>query len=355
MDAQPPDLQPNDPQPTGSSSSQSSTDRVGVVIIGRNEGERLRACLASVLAMDHPHLDVVYVDSASTDGSVALAQCLGVRTILLSGPTTAARGRNAGWRSTETPYILFLDGDTLLDPGFVTRNLPRFADPRLAGVAGDRRETRTGDSIYNAIFDLDWNAPAGEALFFGGDALVRRAALEEAGGYNETLIAGEEPDLCRRMRGLGYRILHVAEPMTGHDLAMHHFGQYWRRSQRTGHAYAEVSDMYQNTEDPLWLADSRRNVARGLFWTAGPVASAGLAGVLRSWVPLAVFGAAAGALILRTALRRRALPRRLRMAYALHSHLQQIPIFAGQLGYWARRGSSRGSRGLIEYKSAPPS
>lgn len=337
------------------SASAAAAQRVGVVVIGRNEGERLRACLASVLSMDHGNLDVVYVDSASTDGSVELARSLGVRTVSLSGPTTAARGRNAGWRSTDAPSILFLDGDTVLDPGFVSRNLPRFSDPMLAGVAGDRRETRTDASIYNAIFDLDWNAPAGEALFFGGDALVRRAALEAVGGYNEALIAGEEPDMCRRMRGLGYHILHVTEPMTGHDLAMQHFGQYWRRSVRTGHAYAEVSGKYSSTDDPLWLRESRANVARGLFWTAGPLTSLGFSALWRSWVPVALFGAAAGALIARTALRRRELRPRLRLAYALHSHLQQIPIFAGQLSYWSRRPGGRGARGLIEYKAMPPS
>jgi cellulose synthase/poly-beta-1,6-N-acetylglucosamine synthase-like glycosyltransferase len=328
--------------------------RVAVVVIGRNEGERLRACLQSVLAMQHPALDLVYVDSASTDASVALAASLGARTIVLSGPTTAARGRNAGWRSTDAPYVLFLDGDTVLDPAFVSRNLDRFADPSIAGIAGDRRETRTDDSIYNAIFDLDWNAPAGDALYFGGDALVRRAALEAVGGYNERLIAGEEPDLCRRMRERGYRILHVAEPMTRHDLAMHHFRQYWRRSLRTGHAYAEVSSIYASTADPLWRRESRNNIARGLFWASAPLVSIGLAAALRSWLPLAAFGVTAGALIARTArkLRRRQLPPRLLLAYSLHSHLQQVPILAGQLRYWTRRHAAQRAS-LIEYKTTP--
>jgi cellulose synthase/poly-beta-1,6-N-acetylglucosamine synthase-like glycosyltransferase len=326
---------------------------VAVVVIGRNEGERLRACLGSVLAMNYPRdlLDVVYVDSASTDGSAVLAESLGMRTIALNGPTTAARARNAGWTQTSAPFVLFLDGDTLLDPEFVRKNLDCFDDPSIAGVFGDRREMDTASSIYNALFDLDWNTQAGFTLYFGGDALVRREALAEVDGYNEQLIAGEEPEMCRRMRKRGYRILHVAEPMTRHDLAMHSFRQYWRRSVRTGHAYAEVSSMYASTEDPFWTAESRRNVLRGLFWLAAPASASALSIVRRSWIPLGLFAAGAIAIGWRTAARASTKTRspRLLGAYALHSHLQQIPILLGQLHFWRQRRAGRRS-GIMEYR-----
>jgi cellulose synthase/poly-beta-1,6-N-acetylglucosamine synthase-like glycosyltransferase len=328
---------------------------VAVVVIGRNEGERLHACLTSVLAMDYPHdlLNILYVDSASTDNSVVLAQTLGVRTIVLDGPTTAARGRNAGWTRTTAPFVLFLDGDTQLDPAFVHNALPHFEDPSIAGVFGDRREMRTGDSIYNALFDLDWNTQPGFTLFFGGDALVRREALVDVDGYNESLIAGEEPEMCRRMRERDYRILHVAEPMTRHDLAMHSFAQYWHRSLRTGHAYAEISSLYSSTIDPLWSAESRRNVVRGVFWLVAPPACAVTAIALRSWLPIGLFAAGAVALGARTAARASGKTRspRLLLAYALHSHLQQVPILFGQLRFWLQRRRGRRSA-IIEYKTS---
>jgi cellulose synthase/poly-beta-1,6-N-acetylglucosamine synthase-like glycosyltransferase len=333
---------------------------IAVVIIGRNEGERLRACLNSVLAMNYPRnlVEVLYVDSSSTDSSVALARSLGVKTILLDGPTTAARGRNAGWTQTEAPFILFLDGDTLLHPDFVPSALAHFADPvhtqPLAGVYGNRRETRTADSIYNALFDLDWNAGTGYSLFFGGDALVRRDALAAVGGYNPLLIAGEEPDLCRRMRGLGYRILHVDEPMTLHDLAMFTLAQYWRRSVRTGYAYAEISAKYARTEDPLWSAESRSNITRGLFWLSGPVLALVLSLLVHSVAPLALFLVAAFILFARTAARagRKTRSLKLLLAYSLHSHLQQIPILFGQIRYRNQRRKG-GNAAIIEYKTTP--
>jgi cellulose synthase/poly-beta-1,6-N-acetylglucosamine synthase-like glycosyltransferase len=327
---------------------------VAVVVIGRNEGERLRACLGSVLATNYPRdlLDLVYVDSASTDGSIALAERLGVRTVALDGPTTAARARNAGWTRTSAPFVLFLDGDTLLDPEFLARAVAEFQDPSIAGVWGERREMRTADSIYNALFDLDWNAQPGFSPYFGGDALVRREALEEVGGYNESLIAGEEPEMCRRMREGRHYILHISDPMTRHDLAMHSFRQYWRRSLRTGHAYAEVSAMYAHTEDPFWTAESRRNAVRGLFWLTVPAGTAVLSVVRRSWLPFGLFAAAAIAVGTRTAARasRKTGSPRVLAAYALHSHLQQIPIFLGQLHFWRQRRAGRRS-GIMEYRT----
>lgn len=327
---------------------------IAVVVIGRNEGERLRACMGSVLTMNYPRelLDIVYVDSASTDGSVALAESLGVRTIVLDGPTTAARARNAGWTRTSAPFVLFLDGDTLLDPEFLQRAIAEFQDPTIAGVWGERREMHTADSIYNALFDLDWNAQPGFSPYFGGDALVRRDALEEVGGYNENLIAGEEPEMCRRMREAGYYILHIPDSMTRHDLAMRSFRQYWRRSLRTGHAYAEVSAMYAHTEDPFWIAESRRNAVRGLFWLTVPAGTALLSVVRRSWLPLGLFAAGAAAIGARTAFKasRKTRSPRLLAGYALHSHLQQIPIFLGQLHYWRQRRAGRHS-GIMEYRT----
>jgi cellulose synthase/poly-beta-1,6-N-acetylglucosamine synthase-like glycosyltransferase len=328
---------------------------VAVVVIGRNEGERLCTCLISVLAMGYPRdlLDIVYVDSASTDASVALAKSLGVHTIVLDGPTTAARARNAGWTRTFAPFVLFLDGDTLLHPDFVRTNLSRFDDPSIAAVWGDRREMRSDASIYNALFDLDWNTSPGFSLYFGGDALVRREALEAVDGYNERLIAGEEPEMCRRMRERDYRILHVAKPMTRHDLAMHRFAQYWRRSMRTGHAYAEISSLYAHTDDPLWTAESRRNIARGLFWLTVPAGCAALSLIRRSWLPIGVFAAGAIAVGARTAMRAASKTRspRLLLAYTLHSHLQQVPILFGQLRFCRQRRKGRRS-GIMEYKTS---
>ncbi|MBE2295312.1 MAG: glycosyltransferase [Phycisphaerales bacterium] len=326
---------------------------LSVVVIGRNEGERLVRCLESVRAMADPGgaVELIYVDSASSDDSPERAAALGARVIIVHPERpSAALGRNAGWRAARAPLILFLDGDTLLEPRFVVESLPEFRDPKVVVVWGHRREIRPEASLYNRVLDLDWIYPPGPSEFCGGDALMRRAALEAVDGFDATLIAGEEPELCRRLRAHGGLILHVDRPMTGHDLAMTHWRQYWRRAMRAGHAYAEVAERFRATDTPLWEREVRRNRVRaGVLLLSLLLAVLGMLGgwwavsllVLGLWLVLA----------LRTALRVgwKSRDPLTRLLYGLHSHVQQIPILMGQLSFYWDRWRGR-QRGLIEYK-----
>jgi glycosyltransferase involved in cell wall biosynthesis len=327
---------------------------VSVVVIGRNEGARLGRCLESVAAMVRHGFSVetIYVDSGSTDASVALASGLGAKAIALKAARpTAAMGRNAGWKAASGAIVLFLDGDTVLAPRFVAESLGEFGEARVAVVWGHRREMFPRASLYNRVLDLDWVYSPGDAAFCGGDALFRREVLQATGGFDETLIAGEEPELCRRILGLGYRILHVDRAMTGHDLAMTRFGQYWRRATRAGHAFAEVSERFRGTGNPFWEEEARRNRVRAMVLTGlalgGVVASVVL---LRAW-PLTLAAGLLLALTLRTAWKARWKSNDVvgLVLYGAHSQLQQVPIFWGQLGYWRDRRRGR-RRGLVEYK-----
>jgi len=329
---------------------------VSVVVIGRNEGDRLRRCLQSVLDMEKSGFDteVIYVDSGSIDGSVELAQSMGARTITLQPERpSAALGRNAGWRAASGSIVLFLDGDTILHPQFVAGSLPEFAKPEIAVVWGHRRELYPERSIYIRTLDLDWIYLAGPTLYCGGDALFLRDVLARVNGFDETLIAGEEPELCRRIAALGYSILHVDRPMTGHDLAIYRWHQYWKRSTRAGHAFAEVSDRFKSTEQSFWTEESKRNRNRALVLVG--LSLMGFVGtiLLRSPWPLLVVCLFFGAIAMRSAWKVRwksndvvALA-----LYGIHSHLQQVPIYVGQLQYKINR--RRGKRAmLVEYKQS---
>jgi cellulose synthase/poly-beta-1,6-N-acetylglucosamine synthase-like glycosyltransferase len=298
--------------------------------------------------------ELIYVDSASSDGSVELAASLGAHVIALpKGRTTAALGRNAGWRTATAPFVLFVDGDTILHPRFVVDSLPEFR-PEIAIIWGHRREIHTEQCLFNRVLDLDWIYPAGITEFCGGDALVRLEALRDADGFDEHLIAGEEPEMCRRMRSKGWQILHADRPMTGHDLAMTAWSQYWKRATRAGYAYAQVSERFRDSGLPFWEEDARRNRNRALIISGGFVGAVLMSLMLRSpWPALAMFFLFI-CLVIRTALKAawKAPSFTTRFAYAVHSHFQQIPIYLGQLQY-ARDRKRGASRGLIEYKGTP--
>lgn len=331
----------------------SSFHLLSVVIIGRNEGVRLERCIDSVQAMIAPiPVELIYVDSHSTDGSVELAGYMGASVIELeAGKTTAARARNAGWQQAKGDLILFLDGDTVLHPDFVAKALPLLSLHSICAVFGDRREMLTGDSIYNRVLDLDWIFPYGDSDYFGGDVLVRRSVLAEVNGYDTTLIAGEEPEMCCRIRERGYSILHVALPMTEHDLAMTHFKQYWRRSVRTGFAYACVSRLRRNQVLTLWQNESRHNLRQTGIFVFGAIAATILAWTLHNIWPVALYLLGFLALSIRSAWAHRNKSGNwfTLLLYGFHSHLQQIPIALGQIQFFFKRDQQHS---LIEYKHA---
>ena len=332
---------------------------VSVVVIGRNEGRRLAACLESINAThaEGYATEIIYVDSDSTDGSPETAAALGARVIRVKPQRpSAALGRNAGWNAAKGQFILFLDGDTLLHPDFVGRALAELRDPAIAIVWGHRRELAPHQSLYVRVLDLDWVYPPGDSEFCGGDALVRRDALDRVGGFDQSLIAGEEPEMCRRMRALGYRIVHIDAPMTQHDLALTTFRAYWRRAFRAGHAYAEIAARFRHSPDPLWQREAQRNLIHGGALLSAPLVLLLTVALLNQpalLVALASQCALAFALLARTA-RRCAWKSGDALGcwlYAVHSHVQQLPILFGQLAQRldARRGRQRG---LIEYKAA---
>ena len=214
--------------------------RLGIVAIGRNEGERLRACLSSLPISSVP---VVYVDSGSSDGSVELAHGRGVDVVALdmSIPFSAARARNDGFSrlltlAPELEYVQFLDGDCILDDQWLEKGKAFLeSHPDFAVVCGRRRERFPAASIYNRLIDMEWNTPIGEARSCGGDSLVRVDAFQEVGGFDPSVVAGEEPEMCSRLRARGSRIMRIDSEMTLHDSAMYTCRQWWRRSFRSGY------------------------------------------------------------------------------------------------------------------------
>jgi len=324
--------------------------RISYVVIGRNEGERLTRCLESIRNSISGGMDeIIYVDSNSSDNSLERAESLGARVLSVkSDRPTAALGRNAGWKAAHGEYIMFLDGDTNLDSGFITKALAAMTEPDVAVVWGHRRESDPGQSVYVRVLDLDWIYPAGDSAFCGGDALMRRCVLEDTGGFDATLIAGEEPELCSRIRAKGLRIQHIDAPMTQHDLAIKEFSAYWQRAFRAGHAYAEVSARFKDSPDNLWRGEVRRNLLHGAVMLSAPVIL--LAGIHWTWLGVAALTAGCGVLA-RTMWRCKWKDPNpfTRFLYAIHAHVQQIPILFGQISF--RIAAVTGNRRkLIEYK-----
>ena len=241
---------------------------LGIVVIGRNEGERLRRCLESVASAGRL---LVYVDSGSTDGSVDLARRLGADVVELDMrcPFTAAWARNAGWRRLRElrpalSRVHFFDGDCEVIDGWMDAAMRTLDEqPGTAVVCGRRRERFPDASSFNRQCEIEWNAGAGEIRSCGGDALMRLDALAAVGGYRDSLIAGEEPELCVRLRGAGWKIWRLDRDMVWHDAAMTRWSQWWKRSKRAGHAFAEGAFLHGGPPERHYVAEERRALAWG--------------------------------------------------------------------------------------------
>ncbi|MGR3715060.1 MAG: glycosyltransferase [Shimia sp.] len=226
-----------------------SAASVTAIVIGRNEGARLVACLKSLTDQD---VEIVYVDSGSSDRSVAEARAAGALVVELerNAPFTAARARQAGFdalaQTGDLPeFLMFVDGDCIVVPGWIAAGVAALRDnPDLGLVTGWRAELYPERSVYNAMCDFEWRRPAGPITACGGDMMLRSAAFEDAGGYDATVIAAEDDEFCVRLAKAGWGLRRLPIEMTRHDAAMMRFGQWWQRAVRTGHGFAQVGWMH---------------------------------------------------------------------------------------------------------------
>jgi glycosyltransferase involved in cell wall biosynthesis len=313
--------------------------KIGVVIIGINVRSYLGDCIRSVQSADYPQglLEIVYVDGGSRDDSPQIAKSFGsVKAIELKDRhPTPGRGRNAGWRSLSAPLIHFLDADTILHPSWFNQALPRL-DDKTAAVCGLRREKYPLKNVYHTLTDMEWHYETGPCRYFGGDVLIKREVLEKTGGFDEQLVAGEDPELSYRVRQQGLQILRFDIPMTVHDINMSTLGQYLKRAYRSGYAYAEIAFRFIKNREKLWLKELIRITYKALVpillvlagFTLGKVWLGILLGLLILGRPFFRLGR------LKQNFRQ---PWKYILLYAGHTALVVYPQFGGILRYfWGR-------------------
>jgi len=328
----------------------------GLVVIGRNEGARLTRCLESIGAGS---ARCIYVDSGSTDASLEVARSLRFSVLELDGSDrfTAARARNAGarWlaeRWPEVQFVQFLDGDCILDPGWLhAARQTLAADPSLGLVTGVLREVGRDRSLYNRLCDMEWDGPLGEIQACGGIAMLRMDAFWQAGGMNPNLLAGEEADLHLRMRRGGWKLKRIPQSMALHDAELLHFRQWWKRNVRAGHACAEGARTHGSGSERYNVREARSNWSWGLLL---PVAALGLVPVTRGLSFLMIPGGF-GLLYARIFSREKRRGRAMADAelYARFTTIGKIPQALGQVLFHLSRRVPGTGREYSYEKEAP--
>jgi GT2 family glycosyltransferase len=335
---------------------QTTLSEIGVVIIGVNVERYLADCIRSVQSADYPRklLKIVYVDGGSRDASVRVAnEFEGVQVIELNDRhPTPGRGRNAGWKHLAAPLIQFMDADTVLDPDWFQRACAALDDSNPA-VCGHRRERYPQKNVYHRFTEMEWHYETGPCRYFGGEVLVRRSVLETTGGFDEDLVAGEDPELSYRIRQNGWQILRIDAPMSIHDINMTTFRQYLKRAFRSGYAYAEIALRFIRNPEKLWLKESIRILVKALL----PICLV-ITGILSGNTG---WGILLGVLILVRPLfnlgrlkRGSRQPWRYVLLYAGHTALVVYPQFWGMMRYFWGRATGRPlqNKGLVNQGSS---
>jgi GT2 family glycosyltransferase len=252
---------------------------IGVVVIGRNEADRLAGCLRSVVGLG---LTVVYVDSGSSDGSVETASALDAIVLELDRgvPFGPARARNEGVRrllevDPSIELIQFIDGDCELREGWFAAGARHLREnPRVAIVVGRLRERSPDASIYNKLCDIEWDRPTGEIAACGGIAMMRLRAFQEVGGFDASVLAAEDDEICLRLRRNGWAVVRIGSEMAVHDAAMTRLAQWWKRAVRCGYGYAQGAKMHGRSRERHFVREARRAWLWGLLVPAIAFAAA---------------------------------------------------------------------------------
>jgi hypothetical protein len=203
--------------------------RTAVVVPSWNGRRWLPGLFASLDAQTHPPDEVVVVDNGSTDGSLEWLAERGVRTIALGRNTGFAFAVNRGIEAVGAEAVALVNTDVELAPDWLERAVARLAEPDVAAVAtkmvlmaapgtiddaGDvlRRDGVAEQRGHGRPDGPRFDAPGEVFSACAGAAVYRRAAVLDAGGFDERLFAYlEDVDLGLRLRLRGWRC--VYEPV----------------------------------------------------------------------------------------------------------------------------------------------
>lgn len=183
---------------------------VSIIIKTLNEEKRIAATIESALAAARPlGGEVVIADSGSSDATVEIARRYPVVIAQIVAPAkpSCGIGPQLGYQHSRFDYLCLLDGDMLLDEGFLPDAIACLvADPRLGGVTGHVQEMQTANLEYARR--VQRNAPenrVGAIDRMNGGGLYRRAAVEAVGYLTDRNLHGyEEFDLGARLRAAGW-------------------------------------------------------------------------------------------------------------------------------------------------------
>lgn len=306
-------------RPLSAGEPEASPPLLSIVIKALNEEAKIRQCLESVLAEVSGlgvTWEIVLGDSVSTDKTVEIALGYPVKVVQFCRieDRGCGSGVQLGYQHSRGAVLFFLDGDMMVQPGFLSAALGALEhDATLGGVAG-----LMSDAVVRNVFDAHRvesavSSVAKDELWLNGGGVYRREAIDQAGGYaaNRNLKGWEEADLGMRVRAAGWHLRRIPVPAVTH--VGHSLGTVavLRSLWRSGRSYSSGVLLRQSIGHP-WFFDTVRLLAHPLsmmsWWLLG-LASASWGIAQSSGTALQLWGAASLLVVLGMILIKRGIRR----------------------------------------------
>ncbi|MGM0589762.1 MAG: glycosyltransferase family 2 protein [Bacteroidota bacterium] len=200
---------------------------VSIIIIGKNEGDKLRKCIKSVEKVLNTHknnikIEAIYVDSKSTDGSVDVARnSRNIRVYQNTGETNAAIARNIGARVAKGNILFFVDGDMEIESNFLDHVLTSKNELKYNFVTGHIKDyiyDYKGNNldIKGRTYDKIIPANIENIKSCGGVFIISRALWESIGGMRTKYKRGQDLDFSMRLNEEGYTMIRYPELIVKH-------------------------------------------------------------------------------------------------------------------------------------------
>ena len=262
--------------------------QVSVVVAVRNRAEQIVECIQSLLLLDYPEdkLEIIVVDDASQDSTPEQLSSLPVKAMLMSEHIGQSACRNAGTRVAKGEIVAFTDSDCVIDPGWLSTLVSLFADPGVGAVGGLvaplsrasklQRYEEVKSPLYQGRQQKEVGVDSSPSYLSTCNFLVRKRALEDSGGFDESMALGEDVDLTWRLYELGLKVVYSPQ------------GKVHHRHRDTVREFAKRRALYASSEALLLRKHPKRR--RLLYLPIALLLSIGLlwAGLVLTSLPLAL-------------------------------------------------------------------
>jgi GT2 family glycosyltransferase len=204
--------------------------RLAVVVPTLGRPALAARVLTEVAAQARDDDEVLAVDQSDAPDHAALREAVPARVRILRREVRGLPGaRNAGIAATTAPIVLFLDDDVRLHPGCLDAHRAAYVDPTVGGAVGRihehrlrpnaRRTTNRISAGGRIVTRLDGDEPVDVETLKGANMSLRRAALDEVGGFDEGYVGTallEDADLSTRVAARGWRLRYLPDAAVDH-------------------------------------------------------------------------------------------------------------------------------------------